>query len=116
MSAVAFRPNDSEHPDINYRNIPIRGLYELRQTVHSLNRALPLVSVPALIVHGTEDQVVDPKSAEIIMKGLGSESKVLEMVEAKRHGILHENIGGCQETVLSFIDSLRTEALKKESA
>ncbi len=113
---MPFRPNDSEHPDINYRNIPIRGLYELRQTVHSLNRALPLVSVPALIVHGTEDQVVDPKSAEIIMKGLGSESKVLEMVEAKRHGILHENIGGCQETVLSFIDSLRTEALKKESA
>ncbi|MDA0656606.1 MAG: alpha/beta fold hydrolase [Proteobacteria bacterium] len=103
---MQFQPNDSEHPDINYRSIPIRGLYELRQTVVGLNRALPLVSVPTLVVQGTEDEIVDSKSAEIIMKNLGSETKELHMVEAKRHGILHENIGGCQETVLSFIDTL----------
>ena len=113
---MPFRTNDSEHPDINYRNIPIRGLYELRQTVAGLNQALPLVSVPTLIIQGTEDHVVDPRSAEIIMKGLGSESKTVDMVETKKHGILHENFGGCQETVLSFIDSLSAKSQIGESA
>ena len=109
---MPFQTNDSEHPDINYRNIPIRGLYELRLTVEGLTQALPLVSVPALIMQGTKDHVVDPDSAKIIMSGLSSERKTLEMVEAKRHGILHEDIGGCQETVLSFIASVGAESQK----
>ena len=109
---IPFQTNDSEHPDINYWNIPIRGLYELRLTVEGLKQALPLVSVPALIMQGTKDHVVDPDSAKIIMEGLSSERKTLEMVEAKRHGILHEDIGDCQETVLSFIGSLSAESQK----
>lgn len=107
---MPFRPNDSEQPDINYRNIPLRGLYELRQTMDGLERALPMVSVPALIVQGTEDPVVDPDSAQIIMMDLGSERKVLHRVEAKRHGILNQNIGESQETVLSFIESLQAKS------
>ena len=104
-----FLTNDSEHPDINYRNIPVRGLYELRRMVDSLTRRLPDVKVPVLVIHGTGDKVVDPKSAEIIMRGLGSEKKTLQLVDSKRHGILNENIGDCQETVISFLGSLPIE-------
>ncbi len=103
---MPFQPYDTEHPDINYRNIPVRGLYELQRMVDALTRRLLDIKSPAMIVHGTEDRVVDPKSAEIIMKGLGSEKKTLHMIDAERHGILNENICDCQETVISFVDSL----------
>ncbi|MDC0033295.1 alpha/beta fold hydrolase [Alphaproteobacteria bacterium] len=111
---MPFSTNDSEHPDINYRNIPIRGLYELRQTVDSLIQALPGVSAPTLIIHGSQDPIVDPASAGIIMKGVASITKQMRMVKAECHGILHENTGGCQEVVLSFIASLQTESRKGE--
>ena len=101
-----FHTNKSEHPQINYRNIPVRSLYELRRMVDALTRNLPSVKAPALIIQGTGDKVVDPTSAEIIMKELGSKKKTLHMVDAKRHGILNENIGDCQETVISFLASL----------
>ena len=112
---MPFRLNDSEQPDINYRNIPIRGLHELRQTVNALTTALPMVRVPALVVQGTEDPIVDPKSADDIMKNLGSTSKTLHMVESRRHGILNENVGGCQEIVLTFIESLGVSMKKGPS-
>ncbi len=103
---MPFQPYDTEHPDINYRNIPVRGLYELQRMVDALTRRLLDIKSPAMVVQGTEDRVVDPKSAEIIMKGLGSEKKTLHMIDAERHGILNENICDCQETVISFVDSL----------
>ena len=106
---MQFHPNKSEHPDINYRNIPVRGLYELRRMADDLTRRLPVVNSPALIVQGTEDRVVDPKSAEIILRELGSERKTVHMVNAKRHGILNENANDCQETVMSFLSSLSVE-------
>ena len=106
---MPFHPNKSEHTDINYRNIPVRGLYELSGMIDDLMQRLPDVNSPTLIVQGTEDRVVDPKSAEIIANELGSQSKTVHMVEAKRHGILNENTGDCQETVISFLESLPGE-------
>ena len=68
-----------------------------------------------MVVQGTEDKVVDPKSAEIIMRQLGSEKKTLHLVDTKRHGILNENIGDCQETIMSFLSSLLVGDRTRES-
>lgn len=103
-----FRPNESEHPHINYRNIPIRGLFEVRRMVDELKNRLPNVNAPALIIQGTDDHVVDRKSADLIHSKIGSRSKVLHMVAAARHGILNEDIGGTQDKLMSFIASLKT--------
>jgi len=103
-----FRLNESEHPTINYRHIPIRGLFEVRRMVDELNSRLPNVQAPALIVQGTDDHVVDRKSAELIHRKLGSSSKALHMVEAARHGILNEDIGDTQVKLMAFVASLKT--------
>jgi len=103
-----FRPNESEHPHINYRNMPMRSLFELRRLVDELDDRLPDVRCPVTLVQGTEDQVVDPKSVEMIYKKLGSPEKSLHMVPSRRHGILNEDIGDTHETLLSFLASLRT--------
>ncbi len=106
---MPFRPNDSEHPHINYRNIPVRGLYELRRMVDELRHRLPEVTCPVSVIQGTDDQVVDPKSADMIVAALGTARKDLTMVPSRRHGILNEDIGDTQATVMSVIAALDRE-------
>ncbi len=101
---IPFRPNESEHPHINYRNIPVRGLYELRLLVDVAEKRLSEVACPVLVMQGDADKVVDPKSAEILMKKLGSAHKQLHKVRSQRHGILNEDI---DDTHAALIDYLR---------
>lgn len=103
---MPFRPRDSEHPHINYRNVPIRGLYELRQMVDELEERLPDVQCPVTLIQGSDDPVVEPKSAELIHMRLGTSQKKLFMVPSTRHGILYEDIGDTQEKVISFLAAL----------
>ena len=105
---MPFRKNESEHPHINYRHIPIRGLHELRRVTAEMNRRLKEVTCPALIIQGDADTVVDPHSADLIERKLASPDKTLHMVASDRHGILNENIGGAQDLVLAFLERLTT--------
>ncbi|MBT4703026.1 MAG: alpha/beta fold hydrolase, partial [Rhodospirillaceae bacterium] len=105
-SVMPFIDNDSEHPEINYRHIPVRGLYELRHMVDEMEEVLPNIRCPAAVMQGDEDHVIEPESAKIIASLIGSENTELHMIESKRHGILNEDIGGTQDKVLAFVNSL----------
>jgi acyl-CoA synthetase (AMP-forming)/AMP-acid ligase II/esterase/lipase len=100
---LAFRVNESEHPHINYRNIPTKGIYELRRAVAAMNAVLGDVVCPAVIMQGDSDAVVDPHSADLIYRKIGSTDKQLQMIESDRHGILNEDIGDTQDKVLAFL-------------
>ncbi len=106
---MLFRANESEHPNINYRHIPVRGLFELRRLVDNMKRRLGDVACPVAVIQGTEDQIIDPKSAEIILKKIASKDTSLHMIPSRRHGILNEDIGGTQELVTAFLMSLSPE-------
>ncbi len=103
---MPFRPNDSEHPDINYRHIPVRGLFELRRLVDDTRRRLADVTCPVAVFQGTGDNIVDPKSAHMIIEGIGSVRKSIQMIPSERHGILNEDVGDTQQLVISFLTSL----------
>ncbi len=103
---MPFRANQSEHPHINYSNMPIHGLFELRRAVDEMERRLPDVTCPVMLFQGDEDSVVDPTSARLILGKLGAERKWLRMIPSRRHGILNENIGNVQEMVLDFLSSV----------
>jgi len=107
---MQYRQNDSEHPDINYRNIPIQALYELRILVDETMKRLPEIDCPVLVVQGDEDPVVEPKSARLILDAPETPAKGLKWVASTRHGILNEDIGGCQDMVTAFVASLLDEA------
>ncbi len=93
---MPFRENDSEHPHINYRNMAIRGLFELRRMVDELNRRLPEIDCPVVLIQGDADGVVDPKSLELIYKKLTTKEKTAKLVPSERHGSLNEDIGHTQ--------------------
>jgi esterase/lipase/1-acyl-sn-glycerol-3-phosphate acyltransferase len=103
---VPFRLNESEHPNINYRNIPIRGLFELRRLIDDMTDRLADVTCPVMVAQGTEDRVVDVKSAHIILEKIASTDTSLHLIPSRRHGILSEDIGGTQELTTSFLKSL----------
>ena len=101
-----FLPREPEHPDIDYRNMPARGLIELRKVADELNRCLPQVVCPVTIIQGTDDPIVDPASARLIHDRIGSAEKSLHMIPSQRHGILHEDIAGTQALVISLRGTL----------
>ena len=103
---LPFRFRDSEHPHINYLNIPIRGLYELRRMVDEMEERLPDVQCPVILIQGTDDPVVEPISAELIHKRVGSCQKKLLTVPSNRHGILYENSGDTHKIVISSLAAL----------
>ncbi|NQV84996.1 MAG: alpha/beta fold hydrolase [Rhodospirillales bacterium] len=100
---MPFRDNDSEHPDINYHNIPIHGLYQLRVLTGELQDHLPQIDVPTLIVQGDNDPVVEPDSARQIFKKLTTIDKALHWVSSTRHGIVNEDTGGTCDLLSGFI-------------
>ena len=99
----SFVTNQSEHPDINYCNMPVRALYELRRLIDDLENRLADIATPTLILQADKDPVVDAKSADIIHAKLGTELKKREFIAADRHGILYENIGDTQEKIIEFL-------------
>ena len=103
---MPFRPNDAEHPNINYRNVSIAALVELKRLIDELNLVLPAVRCPAAILQGSEDKVVDPKSGKLIFDKIGSAKKDLHWIGSERHGILHEDIGETRPKLMSFVDGL----------
>lgn len=107
---ITFRPNQSEHPHINYHNIPIAALNELKHMIDHLDDELPRVAVPTLILQGTNDHVVDAASAALIHEKMTAAPwKKVAMIESERHGILNEDIGETRGTILKFLHSLCVE-------
>jgi esterase/lipase len=101
-----FLPLDPEHPDIDYHNMPVRGLAELRKVADELGRCLPQVVCPVIIIQGTDDPIAGPASARLIHDRIGSAEKSLHMIPSQRHGILHDDIAGTQALVVSLLDTL----------
>jgi len=109
-SLIQFRPNQSEHPEINYRHIPVRGLFELRRLVEEVKICLAEVTCPVSVIQGTDDPIIDPTSADEVIDKISSENKSLHMIPSARHGILNEDIAGTQQLVMSFLGSLSKES------
>jgi esterase/lipase len=107
-----FIENIQEHPDINYRHIPIKSLYELRRLIHELHDCLPLCTSPVLVMHGDNDPVVAVKSAYKVMDAITHANKQLKIIHSTRHGILMENT---DRTWNDIDDFMRSCAARLES-
>ncbi len=101
-----FRKGDPENPHINYQNIPISAIAELKKVMDHTPDCLEEVDQPALILQGSEDPTVDPSSGEMILKAIMSKQKKLVLVDTDRHVIVLDQGSSVHEEILQFILSL----------
>ncbi len=105
-STNPFRESDSAHPEINYRHIPLKSLYELRLMIDAMKKCLPDVLCPALIIHANNDPIVENSSAQVIEDHIGSKVVSAIKISSDRHGLILEDIGDCQTHIMSFLTRL----------
>ncbi len=96
-----FLVGDPEHPEFEYRNMPVRGLVELQKIADALRQNLAEITCAVTIIHGSNDPIVDPESARIIYDQIGSTDKQLHIVKSDRHAILHEDIDNTQAIIIA---------------
>lgn len=111
-----FVENVPENPHINYVRNPIAGVSELGKVMKAMERALPDVAAPALIIQGDGDPTVHPNSAGRIFELLGSEAKEVIMLERARHGIVN-GPGSAEvfEHIGRFVRALEDKRLEAQS-
>ena len=100
---MPFRPNPSEHPDVNYFHMPVRGLFELTRMVAELERRLGEIRCPVALMQGSRDPVVVPDSVHLIADGLTGTSRTVRMLDSDRHGILYQDIDGAQSLTVDLV-------------
>jgi len=103
---MPFRSNQSEHPHINYYQMPIRGLYELGLLVEELRSRIPEVRCPVLLMQGDADPVVDPESVGVLRDLLKAADVEVKEVATTRHGIVYEDIDGTRQAIIDFVAHL----------
>jgi len=99
-----FIENTPEHGTVNYRNVPVKCLYELNRLTDDVKQKLSKIEMPVLIVYADEDPVVHTDSANVIYERLGTNNKKLIPIRSERHGILMDNIGDTWASITSFLE------------
>ena len=97
--------NEPENRHINYFRNPLTGVRELVAVMDEMERVLPDIQVPTIIVQGSKDTVVNAVSAQMIFDKLGTRHKEMTLFERDRHGILNgEGREDIFERICSFLE------------
>jgi esterase/lipase len=104
---VEFVENHPENPHINYLRNPITGVRELERFMGALEPKLGAIKVPALVIQGQGDPVVNPKGSVRVFQRLGAEDKTYVLFSFNRHGIVRgEGAERVHRAVWEFIERL----------
>jgi esterase/lipase/1-acyl-sn-glycerol-3-phosphate acyltransferase len=99
--------NRPENPHINYFRNPISGVNELGKLMSVVEENLERVKIPALIIQGSNDPVVNPVSGLEIFEKLGTTDKEMHRIYSNRHGIVRgDESERVTERMLDFLDKI----------
>ena len=102
---MPFRPNQPEHPEVNYQHIPIRALYQLQLLVEHIMHQPLQINARVNLFQSDQDPVVEPPSIEKLYTHIQAENKTKTIIQAGRHGVVYENLGGIQQIICASIES-----------
>jgi len=63
---------------------------EILKTLQELQRQMPQINLPILIMHGTADRLCDPQGSLMLYERVGSRDKTLKLYEGFYHEIFNE--------------------------
>lgn len=69
---------------------PKKTFWHFKRLVKTVRNDLPKVQVPTLIIHGTMDDVVHPRSAQYIYDAISSKEKKLYYLPRSKHLLCHD--------------------------
>lgn len=75
---------------IEYPYLPTKGIIQLRDLLIEMQKSLPKITAPVLLIHSRQDGSVSPDHAEKILSKLGSHDKQIFWVEESGHVIPRE--------------------------
>ncbi len=105
-----FVKNNPDNPHINYLRIPIHGISELGRLMNTVTENLHRITIPTLVIQGSNDPVVNPASAREIYEKPGSRDKEMWTLFAEKHGIVRgEQAERVAEKVAHFLDRIFSE-------
>ncbi len=96
---VPFRPNQPEHPEVNYQHIPIRALYQLQLLIEHIMEQPLTINARVNLYQSNHDPVVDPSSIDRLFNHIESECKNKYLIESNQHGVVYENLDNIQEKI-----------------
>jgi len=80
------------HKDhLEYPTYPIRVATELHRLIDEVQKALPTIAAPALIIHSIKDATIHFQHAEKIHEALGSRDKELLWLENSGHNMTRDS-------------------------
>jgi esterase/lipase/1-acyl-sn-glycerol-3-phosphate acyltransferase len=85
---MEFVRNEPKNPHINYFSNPVSGVWELEKLMKTVERNLKNIKIPALVIQGSNDPVVNPESGRDVFKNIGSENKKLITINTLNHIIV----------------------------
>ncbi|MCA9424538.1 MAG: alpha/beta fold hydrolase [Candidatus Omnitrophica bacterium] len=114
QGVVEFVPNRPENTHLNYLSNPVSGVRELGRAMVAMEKELPKIEVPTLLLQGSRDPIVDPASGQLIFDKVGTHHKELTLLARDRHGIINgEGSRDVFERIYQFIQ--RSEPKKRKS-
>ncbi|MBN2403108.1 MAG: alpha/beta fold hydrolase [Spirochaetes bacterium] len=85
---MEFVQNNPKNPHINYFKNPVSGLWELEKLMKIVNTNLKDIKIPALVIQGSNDPVVNPESGRDVFEKIGSENKEYVTINSNNHIII----------------------------
>jgi len=82
------QPRQFRFPSWRYQRVAVKNIVDLLQLIRAVRRVLPALRVPALVVQGSADRTVEPRSADYIFAHLSAADKELFVVEGGGHMLL----------------------------
>jgi carboxylesterase len=79
-----------EATHVDYPRYPVRAIGELRALLAELQRALPHVTAPTLVIHSRTDGGVAPENAEAVFAALGAAQRELLWIERSGHVVTED--------------------------
>lgn len=77
-------------PLIKDESEPTQTATVMIDAARRLNREFPLIKLPVLILHGTEDKATNPSGSQFFYDNAGSTDKTLKLYEGHYHDLLND--------------------------
>jgi len=79
-----------EDPLVYHQAITARTGYEILRMMGEVEKKMPTFDLPILILHGTDDQLINPKGSDLLFGKISSQDKTLTKYPGLYHELLNE--------------------------